>query len=501
MDLSIGVGILKKIDKQGQMSMAGHAIHFLERLKRANETQMKLAMELYHRPHLVRLILEIMAPPAGTERLALSISPEDKGPFVVVSRTGAFVTCLGEAMSTGDLYVVSYERLESYLRRVEELKARGEYIEETLDHLDPKEHFDYLLNRKGWQVSREDILALSTLHPVLKYDALIRVDTFVRAIARAEAAMLRQKRITAPEHSLKVHWNASFSIGHNLVYALMFGPKGLEKFLETDAGMYLQEPFRLGQLSFAARALFATAKAGRYGIPVCQRCLEVGGDPTFWLFGIMGLVVIGLRHQRLRSQAKRIFEKALQRNADRSYTVQLFQQKLGKRFLTVLATALKNEQMVHEHALKGFQKALFSAQKYFQPPPASPFHFDAPEQIPEDLAHAYALSALADIRIKPQMAELLASSIPWIARCEAEDLYLPRAFNELRPFKWDRTFSEYLIDNLKEWYTIRTPAISPQRPGRNAPCHCGSGLKYKKCCRAKDDAEDAMIKTRMVNGA
>ncbi len=24
--------------------------------------------------------------------------------------------------------------------------------------------------------------------------------------------------------------------------------------------------------------------------------------------------------------------------------------------------------------------------------------------------------------------------------------------------------------------------------GRNDPCHCGSGQKYKKCCSAKDDA-------------
>jgi SEC-C motif len=24
------------------------------------------------------------------------------------------------------------------------------------------------------------------------------------------------------------------------------------------------------------------------------------------------------------------------------------------------------------------------------------------------------------------------------------------------------------------------------RPGRNDPCHCGSGKKYKRCCMAKD---------------
>ena len=27
------------------------------------------------------------------------------------------------------------------------------------------------------------------------------------------------------------------------------------------------------------------------------------------------------------------------------------------------------------------------------------------------------------------------------------------------------------------------------RPGRNEPCHCGSGKKYKHCCLAKDEAD------------
>ena len=27
-----------------------------------------------------------------------------------------------------------------------------------------------------------------------------------------------------------------------------------------------------------------------------------------------------------------------------------------------------------------------------------------------------------------------------------------------------------------------------QAPGRNDPCHCGSGRKYKLCCLEKDDA-------------
>jgi hypothetical protein len=30
--------------------------------------------------------------------------------------------------------------------------------------------------------------------------------------------------------------------------------------------------------------------------------------------------------------------------------------------------------------------------------------------------------------------------------------------------------------------------MNANKVGRNDPCHCGSGSKYKKCCAAKDDA-------------
>ena len=30
-------------------------------------------------------------------------------------------------------------------------------------------------------------------------------------------------------------------------------------------------------------------------------------------------------------------------------------------------------------------------------------------------------------------------------------------------------------------------AKSIERPGRNEPCHCGSGKKYKQCCLDKDE--------------
>jgi hypothetical protein len=43
------------------------------------------------------------------------------------------------------------------------------------------------------------------------------------------------------------------------------------------------------------------------------------------------------------------------------------------------------------------------------------------------------------------------------------------------------------------------PAQTNARPGRNDPCHCGSGRKYKQCCLAKDEAADA--KSRAASAA
>ena len=39
--------------------------------------------------------------------------------------------------------------------------------------------------------------------------------------------------------------------------------------------------------------------------------------------------------------------------------------------------------------------------------------------------------------------------------------------------------------------TPGAPSVAGARPGRNDPCHCGSGRKYKKCCLARDEGRDS----------
>lgn len=45
-----------------------------------------------------------------------------------------------------------------------------------------------------------------------------------------------------------------------------------------------------------------------------------------------------------------------------------------------------------------------------------------------------------------------------------------------------------------------TPPTSA-RPGRNQPCHCGSGRKYKHCCLEKDEAQAAAARAQAATDA
>lgn len=81
-----------------------------------------------------------------------------------------------------------------------------------------------------------------------------------------------------------------------------------------------------------------------------------------------------------------------------------------------------------------------------------------------------------------------------------------------RPFVWDSTKVRNLLDSLYSGFPVgypllrdmkrndeagtllekdresRKPVQPPNKPkiGRNEPCACGSGKKYKKCCLGKD---------------
>ena len=45
------------------------------------------------------------------------------------------------------------------------------------------------------------------------------------------------------------------------------------------------------------------------------------------------------------------------------------------------------------------------------------------------------------------------------------------------------------------------PLPAGARPGRNEPCHCGSGRKYKQCCLEKDEARASAARAEAASQA
>jgi hypothetical protein len=45
------------------------------------------------------------------------------------------------------------------------------------------------------------------------------------------------------------------------------------------------------------------------------------------------------------------------------------------------------------------------------------------------------------------------------------------------------------IDRIKNHYDMFKGSLKKKKIGRNEPCHCGSGIKYKKCCLKDDEGK------------
>jgi hypothetical protein len=91
----------------------GHDHHFLSRLDRVNDESAQLALLFYREPDLLRLVLVSAKIPDGADRVALSLNHHERGPFIIVSREGRFITCLGEGMHLGDRFVVPRRILDA----------------------------------------------------------------------------------------------------------------------------------------------------------------------------------------------------------------------------------------------------------------------------------------------------------------------------------------------------------------------------------------------------
>ena len=117
-------------------------------------------------------------------------------------------------------------------------------------------------------------------------------------------------------------------------------------------------------------------------------------------------------------------------------------------------------------------------------PKDDPYRFKTEEDVPADLATTTVLTFdVGTQRDRVPTAFILAMT-PLVGIASAQDFYFPReiATKRAHPRLDTRVHRPSMSARFQKGFTLdEAPKRAEPKPGRNEPCYCGSGKKYKKC--------------------
>ena len=447
---------------------------------------MELALSLYRDPGLVRYVLHEVRLPEGAPRAALSLADPVRGPFLVVTREGVFVTCLGEGMSSGDLPIVTRGQLDALLAKLGDWRARAKVLAGMAGKVGGATGIFRRLYEAGDDVSREEMIAASALQPLYAFE-LFRL--LVGAIADMDDArevvlpILRRanKLSRDPGGVLRIYWKTAWNVSHLTVLTGMSGPRLLDELPESLHESFLSVPLswgavRQGLVALALRGAWAAARVGKPLLPGYKRRLLKAVSPLTALDSSLSLGAMAIRHRGLRAE----IEKALASAAPvlKEATVLRYPSLTVETAIAVLELASNRaEDLEIDHIATGAHMAVELGKTL---PKGSPYAYERPEDVPREIALALPVTNMESLIGNAKAVLPTFFLLPWVARAAPEELYLPGDYLRAIRVPWEPEHTYGMLRPLAEMYRKRQ--VRPKGPARKGPCPCGSGKKYKRCC-------------------
>ena len=455
-----------------------HAEHFLTRLERLAGSEVELALELYRDPGLVGTMLQTVAIPDGATRLAISLDDPTWGPFLVVTRDGAFVTCLGRGMRPGDLPVVTRPELDACGRKVSRLREKLALVE----HVQGEQRKTRQLLRRLFfapeRLCREDFLEVAAWEPLIGSDFLM---TYVGmgAVIAEQGPILRNARVRGARgnEALREYWNLVHTAGHLALLGSMTADRDhYAKLTETEEGARAAMSYPLtgtGVVAFILKGAWAAGRLGKLMLPEYKRA-PARDVSLFELFdSLFALLALGTRTRSLRAE----IQKALRAAPTTAHTPEA--QRLREAFGTEIELCCT----ITAELLEAPQEAVDAVrldigQSYFVD--HRPLDEDP---IRRELVRTLPLMSRTDGFTDGQRLVTTLHLIAATAREGPEQFYLPRELHTelVEPWKPSDTWT-LLEPTMKAERARRAPVVKEQSPGRNDKCPCGSGKKWKRCC-------------------
>ena len=457
-----------------------HDEHFLRRLDRVQRSdQVDYLLGLYRDHEFVRYLLTHVTLPPEADRVALAVDDSGDGPHAVVARDGGFVTCLGAGMRTGALPVVSRSHVEALAVKLERVREGLALARKR--GLDAKRAVSRL-ESAGMALSREDFVATAAL---LGPATTVLTETYAGCVADILETMplLIQRDLDA---KLRRDWTRelaakTWGMAHAAVMHLDNAPREwVEQWSELPVHAR-RSPFiplvRTFEVPFVARAAWIAARLGKPFLPFYRQRYASGGGGLDWVEAGWGLVAMAARHASLRGDAVRALQGPPAPGApDDDYA------RLVRGSLAGLAEAIGSEE---ETTLVESVKTLGRTEvvkRTAHLDEDSPYAFRDPAKVPDDLGLPLFLQMPFDAFDLESGMALVTAAVLSCARLPATQFYLPAAFLHATGKEDLGECGTRLVERHRTYNVASTVRRETPRVGRNDPCPCGSGKKYKKCC-------------------
>jgi hypothetical protein len=454
-----------------------HAEHFLSRLDRLPRSEVDLALELYRDPDLLRTVLDAAALPDRAERVAISIDDPVQGPFLVVTRDGHFVTCLGRGMRAGDLPIVTREALDAISRKVTRLREKMALAKQ----LGGERAHARLLHRllvSSDSVSREDFLTVAAWEPLLGptfLDLYLAMGTELSL----QGPMLRTRRSrrAQDEELLHEYWNLLHAAGHMAL--LGAGTADREHYVslsEQLAGSRAAFSYALtgtGVIAFILKGAWAAARLGKLMLPEYK--LALGNDVSFFelLDTLFALLAIGTRAKNTRAEIVKALRAAP--STARTPQAQRLREVMGREVTLCCEITLQLLETPAEE-LEAMVRRM--GEGYFDPGAAK-----TDDPLRDELVRTLPLMSWTDGMTDGKKVLRSLSLIAASARGGPEQFYLPSELARALHRPWTPANTWQVLDPLMKIEAAgRKPGAPAGSIGRQDPCPCGSGRKWKRCC-------------------
>jgi len=473
-------------------------LHFMERLGRVSLRHTELALELYRDPELVRFVLgRVDAPEAP--RIALSLDHPQEGPFVIVTRDGRFVTCLGQGMLVGDIPVVTRARLDRLGEQHLELRTQRAFIESALDDGAVKKLIGALYGR-AHRLPSETMATLTMLAPLM-IDTLERrlfsTTELVRGfLATSERYIKRATRLSARDcELLEAFWIDLWTISHLVVLVHSLDSPMLESRCDvheraagTAGGVFaaLLGPLGVPFWPLQLRCFWAAGRMGKRALKGCKEAIAMCAtlEPEGAGFAL-AMASIAFKHPKLRAE----ISKALRVATPAPGEAQAF---VWRNLCATLVDQYDDPDKSDRLARATCYMAAAELQRL--PPPEfeeALGQYDSPQGRERVfLGRSYCANVFTDVfSLGKERLLRTVRMLPFYVRSPGEDLYWSEHTVTKVEATWKPDMSLSVIEACQRTngliYAERPRAARAEAtPERNSPCTCGSGKKYKRCCGA-----------------